>query len=74
MKSINTKYKNCDILRSHRVGNSVRKDRQGRPLPPRQIIVRLKDPTVKKRILKSSKDLKESKDYSDVLINVDLHS
>ena len=72
VKSIDTEYQDVDIFRSHRVGNPMRNDRHGRPLPPRKIIVRLKDPTVKKRILKSSKNLKESEDYSAVLINEDL--
>ena len=57
VKAIDTDFSTGDIIRSHRVGNSVRKDRQGRTLPPRHIIVRVKDPLTK------------NPDYQNVLIN-----
>lgn len=72
VKSIDDDYRDGDIIRSHRVGNPNRKDKNNRPLPPRQIIVRVRDPMTKKRILKSSKNLKSSDNYSQVLINEDL--
>jgi hypothetical protein len=46
-------------LNSHIIGNPVRVGGHGRALPPRQIIVRLKDSNVKKRILKCRKNLKD---------------
>ena len=55
--------------------NPVRKDRHGRTLPPRQIIVRVKDPLTKKkkkRILTASRAQKEYPDTKNVLINEDL--
>jgi hypothetical protein len=42
-----------------------------RPLP-RQIIVRLLDKDIKRRILKSSKNLNNSEEFSNVTINEDL--
>lgn len=72
VKSIDGDYQESDIIRSHRVGNPNRKDKMNRPLPPRQIIVRVRDPNTKKRILKSSKNLKDHDKYSNVLINEDL--
>ena len=44
VKSIDNDFDDGDIIISHRVDNPVRKDRFGRPLPPRQIIVRVKRP------------------------------
>ena len=44
----------------------------GRALSPRQIIVRLKDSNVKKRILKCRKYLKDKPEYQSVNINEDL--
>ena len=72
VKSIDGEFQEGDILRSHRVGNPVRVDKRGQKLPPRQIIVRVKNPQVKHRILKCSKNLKESDDYTAVMINEDL--
>ena len=72
MKTIDKDFQEGEIIRSHRVGNPNRTDKSGKILPPRQIIVRVKDSVVKKRILKNSKYLKESTDYTNVTINEDL--
>ena len=50
------------------IGNPVRVGEHGRALPPRQIIVRLKDSNVKKRILKCRKYLKDKPEYQSVNI------
>jgi hypothetical protein len=60
VKSIDKDYQDGDVIRSHRVGNPNRSDRNGHKLGPRQIIVRVKDPLIKRRILKCTKLLKES--------------
>ena len=39
VKSIDKEYQDGDVIRSHRVGNPNRSDRNGRKLGPRQIIV-----------------------------------
>ena len=72
VESIDDEYQAVDIIRSHRVGNPNRIDKSGRKLPPRQIIVRVKDPIVKRRILRCTKNLKESANYANVNINEDL--
>lgn len=72
IKSIDPDLNESDIIRSHRIGNPVRVGEHGRALPPRQIIVRLKDSNVKKRILKCRKNLKDKPEYRSVNINEDL--
>lgn len=71
VKSIDPELEQGDIIRSHRVGNPNRKQQFGTP-KPRQIIVRLKDNTTKKRILKASKNLKQEEKFKYVHINEDL--
>jgi hypothetical protein len=66
IKSIDPDLNESDIIRSHRIGNTVRVVEHGRALPPRQIIVRLKDSNVKKRILKCRKNLKDKPKYRSV--------
>ncbi|CAC5376657.1 unnamed protein product [Mytilus coruscus] len=67
-----------DIIRSHRIGpapltiNSSENENNIHSTPPRQIIVRLKDPQVKKRILRCKKLLKNSRDMKYVKLNEDL--
>lgn len=70
VQEIDSDWVDTDIIRSHRVGKP-RTDRQGRKPFPRQIIVRLKDTAVKRRILKCSKTLKDTQ-HSNVMINEDL--
>ena len=72
VKSIDPVLNESDIIRSHIIGNPVRVGEHGRALPPRQIIVRLKDSNVKKRILKCRKNLKDKPEYQSVNINEDL--
>ena len=60
VKSIDKDYQDGDVIRSHRVGNPNRSDRNEHKLGPRQITVRVKDPLIKRRILKCTKLLKES--------------
>jgi hypothetical protein len=67
VKSIDPNLNESDIIRSHRIGNPVRVGEHGRALPPRQIIVRLKDSNVKCR-----KNLKDKPEYHSVNINEDL--
>ena len=71
VKSIDKYYQNGDVIRSHRVSNPNRSDRNGDKLGPRQIIVRVKDPLIKRRILKCTKLLRES-EYTHVRVNEDL--
>lgn len=68
--SIDGDFTEDDIIRSHRVGNPNKK--KSGPNVPRQIIVRLRDRDTKRRILKSSKGLKDSEQFSMVAINEDL--
>ena len=69
MKSIDCDLSEGDIIRSHRVGNP---NRNVPSRGPRQVIVRVKDTTTKRRILKASKDLKDGDKYTNILINEDL--
>lgn len=54
ISEIDTSYKPTDVIRSHRV------DKNSQPGRTRQIIVRLADPSVKMRILRSRKNLKKN--------------
>ena len=72
VEAIDDNFQAGDILRSHRVGNPNRADKSGRKLPPRQIIVRVRDPLVKRRILKCTGNLKNHPNYSNVNVNEDL--
>jgi hypothetical protein len=60
-----------DIERSHRVGK-LGDSRGHNHARPRQIIVRLTNPIVKRRILKCRKNLKSYSKYKHVYINEDL--
>ena len=71
VNSIDKDYQDGDVIRSHRVGNPNRSDRNGHKLGPRQIIVRVKDPIIKRRILKCTKLLKES-EYTHVRASEEL--
>ena len=71
VNSIDKDYQNGDVIRSHRVGNPNRSARNGHKLGPRQIIVRVKDPLIKRRILKCTKLLKES-EYTHVRVSEEL--
>jgi len=66
ISDIDPAYKPTDVLRSHRVGKI------SQPGRTRQIIVRLADPSVKMRILRSRKNLKKSRHFNSVYINEDL--
>ena len=72
VEAIDPEYTAGDIIRSHRVGNPNRTDKHGKKLPPRQIIVRVKDPIVKRRILRCTKHLKNHTEYTRVNVNEDL--
>lgn len=71
VNSIDKDYQDGDVIRSHRVCNPNTSDRNGHKLDPRQIIVRVKDPLIKRRILKCTKLLRES-EYTHVRVNEDL--
>ena len=71
VKSIDKDYQDGDVIRSHHIGNPNRSDRNGHKLGPRQIIVRVKDPLIKRRILKCTKLLKES-EYTHVRVSEEL--
>lgn len=66
MSEIDPDHKPEDVIRSHWVGKSSGPQVSHRK--PRQIIVRLSDPSVKIRLMKCRKNLKSSRD----LINEDL--
>ena len=70
VKSVDKDLPEGDIIRSHRVGK-LYKPANGPP-KPRQIIVRLRDSTTKRRILKASKGLKDGEHFAHVNINEDL--
>ena len=66
VKSIDPHLVESDIVRSHRIGNLVRVGEHGCALPPRQIIVSLKDCNIKKCILKCRRNLKDKPQYKSV--------
>lgn len=70
ISNIDPNYREEDIIRSHRVGKRATENE--RVNKPRQIIVRLSEPSVKFRILKSGKNLKKIPNYKSVYINEDL--
>ncbi|CAG2247340.1 unnamed protein product [Mytilus edulis] len=78
IKSIDRELQPGDIIRSHRIGsapltiNSSENGNHVQSKTPRQIIVRLKDPQVKKRILRCKKLLKNRRDMKYVKLNEDL--
>ncbi|CAG2199992.1 unnamed protein product [Mytilus edulis] len=78
IKSIDRELQPGDIIRSHRIGsapltiNSSENENHVQSKTPRQIIVRLKDPQVKKRILRCKKLLKNRRDMKYVKLNEDL--
>jgi hypothetical protein len=63
ISDIDPNYREEDVNRSHRP--SVNGDRS----KPRQIIVRLSDPSVKLRILRCGKNLKKNENYKSVYVN-----
>lgn len=70
MSEIDPDHKPEDVIRSHWVGKSSGPQVSHRK--PRQIIVRLSDPSVKIRLMKCRKNLKSSRDLKSVFINEDL--
>ncbi|CAC5411167.1 unnamed protein product [Mytilus coruscus] len=78
IKSIDKALQPGDIIRLYRIGpapltiNSRENENNVHSTPPRQIIVRLKDPQVKKRILRCKKLLKNRRDMKYVKLNEDL--
>jgi len=70
ISKIDPHFRDTDVLRSHRVGKP--RDRQNLLQKNRQIIVRLVDPSIKFRILKCRKNLKDLQEFRYVYINEDL--
>lgn len=71
ISDIDPKYREEDVIRSHRVGK-LRPSVNGDRSKPRQIIVRLSEPSVKIRILRCGKNLKKKENYKSVYVNEDL--
>ena len=70
ISEIDPEYKPTDVIRSNRVGKiSLPGSLNSKT---RQIIVRLADPSVKIRILRSRKNLRKSRNFKSVYINEDL--
>ena len=70
ISEIGSEYKPTDVIRSHRVGTISQPGSFNSKT--RQIIVRLADPSVKMRILRSRKNLRKSRNFKSVYINEEI--